>query len=473
MLTEEQFAYLAKKYMDTVFRLALHYTKSRSESDDITREVLLKLYRADKPFESEDHVRHWLIRVMVNECKRTFRSPWKRTEPIDDYAEQLAFKTPEHSELFHAVMALPQKYRVPIFCTITRGTPARRSSNSSAFPTRPSAPGSGAGGNSSRPIFRRRTTMFDEKLYQETISTLHASEDTLSEVMNMTHKTKRRGGLRTAALGLDQRLAEYFGATAEQEELLSTAAVPMNIVKRNGGAVLRIEQVIADRYCAAILIDFTAPEGTVLDQDYYAFDETVSATSEDGVTMQTWGVGWEVLPSNVEDETGRHAAILMTIQSLNGEFNFLGAKVELALDGLYRDNLGQELVVPGRWNCTFTLPEDDPGRLRTVNEPIEIEGINAVLTTIYVSSLSLTCEIGQGTDDLKETVEPIYRDEGKESIAPEVTLQSGETVGAADRLFLMTNYLDKRGRYCFRMDEIFDPETVSSVSAFGETFSIE
>ena len=115
MLTEEQFSYLAKKYMDMVFRLALHYTKSRSESDDITQEVLLKLYRTDKPFESEDHVRYWLIRVTVNECKRAFLSPWKRTEPIEDYAEQLAFKTPEHSELFHAVMALPQKYRVPLF----------------------------------------------------------------------------------------------------------------------------------------------------------------------------------------------------------------------------------------------------------------------------------------------------------------------------------------------------------------------
>ena len=107
MLTEEQFSYLAKKYMDMVFRLALHYTKSRSESDDITQEVLLKLYRAD--------VRYWLIRVTVNECKRAFLSPWKRTEQIEDYAEQLAFKTPEHSELFHAVMALPQKYRVPLF----------------------------------------------------------------------------------------------------------------------------------------------------------------------------------------------------------------------------------------------------------------------------------------------------------------------------------------------------------------------
>lgn len=333
--------------------------------------------------------------------------------------------------------------------------------------------------------------MFDEKLYQETVSALHASEDTLSEVMNMTHKTKRRGRLRTtavlaaviailccmaaaaAALGLDQRLTEYFGATAEQEELLSTAAVPMNIVKRDSGAVMRIEQVIADRYCAAVLIDFTAPDGTVLDQDYYAFDRIVSATSRDGVEMETYGIGWEVLPSSTEDEKGRHATILMTIHSLKGEFNFIGAKVKLTLNGLYRDNCLEELVVPGRWSCTFTMPETDPGRLCTVNEPIEIEGKNAVLTTLYISPLSLTCEIKQGKDDLKETVEPIYSDDGKESIAPEVTLQSGETIGAADWLFLITNYADKRGRYCFQMDEILDPETVSSVSAFGETFSVE
>ncbi len=217
----------------------------------------------------------------------------------------------------------------------------------------------------------------------------------------------------------------------------------------------------------------TAPDGTVLDQDYYAFDRIVSATSRDGVEMDTYGIGWEVLPSSTEDETGRHATILMTIHSLKGEFNFIGAKVKLTLNGLYRDNCLEELVVPGRWSCTFTMPETDPGRLCTVNEPIEIEGKNAVLTTLYISPLSLTCEIKKGTDDLKETVEPIYSDDGKESIAPEVTLQSGETIGAADWLFLITNYADKRGRYCFQMDEILDPETVSSVSAFGETFSVE
>lgn len=115
MFTKEQFSYLAKRYMDTVFRLAFNYTKSQSEADDVTQEVLIKLYRTDKEFESEDHIKHWIIRVTINECKKTFLSPWKRIEPIEDYASTLSFTSPEHSELFYAVMDLPKKYRVPIF----------------------------------------------------------------------------------------------------------------------------------------------------------------------------------------------------------------------------------------------------------------------------------------------------------------------------------------------------------------------
>ena len=115
MFTEEQFSHLAKKYMDTVFRLAFNYLKSQSEADDVTQEVLIKLYRTDKDFENEEHIKHWLIRVTINECKKAFLSPWKRIEPIEDYASTLSFTSPEHGELFYAVMDLPKKYRIPIF----------------------------------------------------------------------------------------------------------------------------------------------------------------------------------------------------------------------------------------------------------------------------------------------------------------------------------------------------------------------
>lgn len=114
-MTDAQFTYLTTKYLDTVFRVALSWMKHPSEAEDITQTVFMKLYREPKPFASEDHVKHWLIRVAINECKKTFRNPFHAAEDIAEYANSLRFETPEHSELYYAVMDLPQKYRVPIF----------------------------------------------------------------------------------------------------------------------------------------------------------------------------------------------------------------------------------------------------------------------------------------------------------------------------------------------------------------------
>ena len=114
-MTDQEFTPLAQRYMDTIFRLAFHYTKSQAEADDITQEVLIKLYRADKAFESEDHIKHWLLRVTINSCKKALLSPWRRTEPMEDHTAALPFPGPEHSEVMEAVLALPAKYRVPIY----------------------------------------------------------------------------------------------------------------------------------------------------------------------------------------------------------------------------------------------------------------------------------------------------------------------------------------------------------------------
>ena len=115
MFTDEQFTCLARKYIDTVFRVAFNYLKSAADADDVTQNVFLKLWKERKPFDSEEHIRNWLIRVTINECKTLLRSPWRNAENIDDYARTLQFETQEHSELFYAVMELPGKYRMPIY----------------------------------------------------------------------------------------------------------------------------------------------------------------------------------------------------------------------------------------------------------------------------------------------------------------------------------------------------------------------
>lgn len=115
MLTDQQFTCLVDKYIDTVFRVALNYLKDPMEAEDITQNVFEKLLRNQKPFESEAHVKHWLIRVTINECKHLLRAPWRQNLPLEEYAGTLAFDTPERSELFYAVMDLPKKFRLPIY----------------------------------------------------------------------------------------------------------------------------------------------------------------------------------------------------------------------------------------------------------------------------------------------------------------------------------------------------------------------
>ena len=115
MFTDEQFTAYAQMYMDTIFRVAFNYLKSRTDADDITQNVLIKLYRAKKTFESDVHIKHWLIRVTINECKHALLSPWRRIEPIEDHIKSLCFEAPEQSDLFEKVMKLPKKYRVVVY----------------------------------------------------------------------------------------------------------------------------------------------------------------------------------------------------------------------------------------------------------------------------------------------------------------------------------------------------------------------
>ena len=115
-MTKEEFAGYVRDYADTVYRVAFHACGNAADSEDIMQEVLLKLYRAPVEFESREHVRRWVIRVAVNESRKLLSSAWfRKSAPLEEYAAALAFQSPEESSLFLAVMALPKKYRTPIY----------------------------------------------------------------------------------------------------------------------------------------------------------------------------------------------------------------------------------------------------------------------------------------------------------------------------------------------------------------------
>ena len=114
MLTKQQFSCVVKKYIDTVFRVALNYTKSVADAEDLTQDVFLALMQEKKEFSSEEHLRAWLIRVTVNRCKKWHRSLWRKHVPFEEYAAAQAMAETDRAVL-QAVMALPRKYRIPIY----------------------------------------------------------------------------------------------------------------------------------------------------------------------------------------------------------------------------------------------------------------------------------------------------------------------------------------------------------------------
>ena len=73
MLTHERFAYLAEKYIDTVFRVAFSYLKSREDADDVTQEVFLRLVRSDALYAEHGKPLAYLYACARNVCADFYR----------------------------------------------------------------------------------------------------------------------------------------------------------------------------------------------------------------------------------------------------------------------------------------------------------------------------------------------------------------------------------------------------------------
>ena len=107
-----EFNRIVEKYIDVVFRSALSFCKNKSDAEDITQNTFIKLLKSESDFESDDHIRKWLIRVAANESKSLWRSFWnKKIISFSDLDYEPAYINPEKNEIFTEVMKLPEKYR--------------------------------------------------------------------------------------------------------------------------------------------------------------------------------------------------------------------------------------------------------------------------------------------------------------------------------------------------------------------------
>ncbi|KGR79829.1 RNA polymerase sigma factor [Ureibacillus manganicus] len=104
---------IVQTYSDTLIRIAVQQTKNMSEAEDIVQEVYMKLMRQKKPFDSEAHLKAWLIKVTFNKCKDYFKSSRvKKTVPI---TEEMTFFSKEEQIVLPEIFELDPNERLIVY----------------------------------------------------------------------------------------------------------------------------------------------------------------------------------------------------------------------------------------------------------------------------------------------------------------------------------------------------------------------
>lgn len=109
-------AEVMKTYKDRLFRTAFCIVKNQADAEDVVSDVLLKYMDSRKDFQSEEHLKAWLIRVTVNYSKDMVTSFWrKKQSALDDSVMNIPAADPEDREFVDSVLRLPLKYRDAIY----------------------------------------------------------------------------------------------------------------------------------------------------------------------------------------------------------------------------------------------------------------------------------------------------------------------------------------------------------------------
>ena len=106
------FALAVERYSDTVYRAAMHNCSRVADAEDVVQDVYEKLLRYPGNFESEEHLKAWLLRVAINRCHDLTRASYQKDTELD---ETIPAPAQADGSVLDAVRALPDNYRDAIY----------------------------------------------------------------------------------------------------------------------------------------------------------------------------------------------------------------------------------------------------------------------------------------------------------------------------------------------------------------------
>ena len=116
-ISEKQFDYVYNEYAKELYNIAYGYTRNRDDSIDILQNAYVVLLESNKKFESNEHIKYFLIRVTINESLDLLKSASKKrviknNDVVVNFPETKKEELPY--DLSEIVNTLPEKYKTII-----------------------------------------------------------------------------------------------------------------------------------------------------------------------------------------------------------------------------------------------------------------------------------------------------------------------------------------------------------------------
>ena len=104
---------IVSTYENMLYRVALSHTGIREDAEDVVQETFLRWLQARPEFESDEHEKAWLLRVLINLCTNLVKKKGNRgqAELLDIYPA----REEEEQYLIEEVLRLPPLYRDAIY----------------------------------------------------------------------------------------------------------------------------------------------------------------------------------------------------------------------------------------------------------------------------------------------------------------------------------------------------------------------
>ena len=116
-ISEKQFDFVYNEYAKELLYIAYGYTRNKEDSIDIMQNAYVALLKSNKKFESNEHIKYFLIRVTINESINLVNS-YSHKKVIKNNNFVINIPEPNKEELQYdlseIVNTLPEKYKTII-----------------------------------------------------------------------------------------------------------------------------------------------------------------------------------------------------------------------------------------------------------------------------------------------------------------------------------------------------------------------